>query len=434
LKAAVLLACALFSGVSGQIAASRQEPLAGNLTVHVTLAAGDSNYGRLDGAAIGMAQFDTPSAVASSPDGSLLIVTDYLTSLVRSLNLTSKTVTRLAGGDSGDFADGVGSLALFQRPLGVAVSPDGAWVAVADSANDKIRRIDLTTRAVTTLSGSTKGFNDGDAGQSRFNVPCDLAFDPTGNYLLVADSGNSAIRKVNVSTGASETVAGQGPGSTGMADGIRNVSRVKDPRGIAMSPDGTWAAVVEHTFHAVLRLDTANWALSTIAGGKTVGGNPLPDYIDGIGTMARFDAPRGVCISPVGRLLLVADTNNHVIRAVNLSNMNVSTLAGSGIRGLVDSTTPLDAAFNEPVACSFGPGGSWVAVADKGSHVIRNISAQYPTAPTPTPDPYKEFSKVVSVSSAGGRLLAPCWARGAWHLAGTLAFAAVPASLVMIRR
>lgn len=434
-KAAVCVACALLSGAafaSGQFAA--QEPLASNLAVHVSTAAGDASYGRADGAAMGMAQFDTPSAVASSPDGSFLLVSDYLTSLVRHINLTSKTVTTLAGGETGNFADGVGSLALFQRPLGLAVSPDGTWVAVADSANDKIRRIDVATRAVTTLSGSSKGFNDGDAGQSRFNVPSDLAFDPTGSYLLVADSGNSAIRKVSVGTGSSETVAGQGPGTAGMADGLKNVSKVQDPRGIAMSPDGAWAAVVDNTFHAVLRLDTTTWALSTIAGGKIVRGKPLPDYINGIGTAARFDSPRGVCISPVGHLMLVADTNNNVIRAVDLSNMNVSTLAGSGTRGQVDSTTPPDAAFDEPVACSFGPGGAWAAIADKRSHVIRNISAHYPTAPTPAPDPYSDFSQVVNldVTSAAGRLPARCGDWCAWRLAGTLAVAALPTSMVMM--
>lgn len=289
----------------------------------VSTAAGNGQYGEVDGVARGGGLLDTPRGIAASPDGTWLVATDYYSSTVRLLNLSTGTLSTLAGG-TGGYAEGAGASAMFQRPLGVAISPDGTWVAVADTANSKIRKIVVATRAVSTLSGSDKGYNDGAATNARFNVPSELAFHPTGQYLLVADNGNSVIRRVDASSGEASTVAGQAL-TPGMVDGGASSSKVSAPRGIAMSPDGRWAAVADIDYNAIRRLDTVSWNMSTLAGGKT-----FPDYVNGLGTKARFSSPTGLCISPGGGVMLIIDTDNNVIRRMDMLTMNTSTFAGSG--------------------------------------------------------------------------------------------------------
>src|SRR2546428_1071351 len=113
----------------------------------------------------------------------------------------------VAGDGTAGFADGAGSSARFDNPQGVAVDASG-MIYVADTGNNRIRRI-AVDGPVSTLAGSaTPGFQDGAGAQARFNAPRGLALDNQGN-AYVADSGNSSVRAITPSGNVS-TVAGGG--------------------------------------------------------------------------------------------------------------------------------------------------------------------------------------------------------------------------------
>jgi hypothetical protein len=110
----------------------------------------------------------------------------------------------VAGADSGLFdfglVDGTSGTARFQHPLGVVYS-DGA-VLVADTYNSVIRRIDVASGVVTTIAGTTPGWSDGPV--ARFDEPGGV--DVAGTSLYVADTNNHAIRIVDLTTGDTRTL------------------------------------------------------------------------------------------------------------------------------------------------------------------------------------------------------------------------------------
>ena len=115
--------------------------------------------------------------------------------------------------------------AVQRPPLGLAISPDGSALFVADCKNHKIRRVEVATGAVTTLAGSgTVGSADGVGGAAQFRNPFGVAISPDGSALFVADQGNHKIRRVEVATGEVTTVAGSGTrGSLNLRENLERI-------------------------------------------------------------------------------------------------------------------------------------------------------------------------------------------------------------------
>ena len=161
----------------------------------IAVAAGDGSERKKDGFVAGAA-FAQPSGLAT--DGRSLFVADSESSSVREISPAFQ-VSTLAGAnddpaDLFDFGlkDGVGHLAKFQHPLGVAFH--GGLVWVADTYNHAIRTIDPVTRATTTVFGNgPPGLSDEPA---RFSEPSGFAV--AGDRLFVADSNNHRIRIIDV--------------------------------------------------------------------------------------------------------------------------------------------------------------------------------------------------------------------------------------------
>ncbi len=161
--------------------------------------AGSGREARIDDTALRSA-FAQPSGLTT--DGSALYVADSEISCVRRVTLGDAVkVTTVAGGDLFQFGnvDGLGDLARFQHPLGVAWH-DGA-VYVADTYNHNIRKVQPETRRASAFLGDGKpGTADGE--QPRFYEPGGLSF--AGERLFIADTNNHAIRVVDL---ASKTVS-----------------------------------------------------------------------------------------------------------------------------------------------------------------------------------------------------------------------------------
>ncbi len=152
------------------------------------------------------ARFSAPFGIAY--DGTDLYVTDTGNHGIRKVT-TLGVVTLLAGSTAGTTGttDATGTAAKFNTPTGIVSS--GTNLFVADTGNHTIRKIDLAGGGVvTTLAGlaGTSGATDGTGNAARFNSPVGLTIDAAGN-LYVADQNYTKIRKVDTTTGAVSTLA-----------------------------------------------------------------------------------------------------------------------------------------------------------------------------------------------------------------------------------
>jgi DNA-binding beta-propeller fold protein YncE len=282
-------------------------------SLQVTTLAGSGNDTFADGRGT-QASFSAPEGVAISLDGSHVIVVEgALTSShrVRHIVVATGVVTTLAGNGAG-FADGVGTLAKFSAPRGVTFSPDGSYILIADQGNYRIRRLDMTTSAVTTLVGSTQGFADGTGTNAKFNGFLQLAFDPSGSYALICDWVNNRIRRLEIATSQVTTLAGSG--ESGFQDGVGASSIFNWPTGVSIDPTGTYALITDYENQRIRRIVIATAQVTTLAGMGAV------SALNGVGAQATFFSPGGISIDAGGMFALVAEFGNNRIRRIALSS------------------------------------------------------------------------------------------------------------------
>ncbi|MEQ1934490.1 MAG: immunoglobulin domain-containing protein, partial [Fimbriimonadaceae bacterium] len=221
--------------------------------------------------------------------------------------------------------DGVGNIAKFSVPRGVAVDTSGN-IFVADTGNHTIRKI-TPVGAVNTLAGlaGSLGSADGTSSDARFYLPHGIAADNTGN-LYVADTDNHTIRKITPD-GVVNTLAGLA-GNSGSANGTASAARFCFPKGIAVDTSGN-VYVADEANHTIRKI-TAGGVVNTLAGLAGSSGSA-----DGDTNSARFYFPDGVAVDKSGNVY-VADTGNQTIRKITPAGV-VSTLAGLvGSRGSTD--------------------------------------------------------------------------------------------------
>lgn len=249
------------------------------------------------------------------------------------------------------FVEGFGQQAMFSHPLGVAVDQKGN-VYVADTSNDRIRRIHANTKIVTTIAGSSKrGFVDGKRSAAQFDMPNGIAVNSDGN-LIVADTGNDRIRLVDAKSGEVRTLAG---GEEGFADGDLEHARFNSPRSVAIDRDGA-IIVADACNQRIRRIDLKSGWVSTLAG-STRG------FVDGYGEEAQFNYPTGVAVDNDGKII-VADSYNERIRYLDPQTKQVVTIAGTG--DAINTDGPrAQAEFVRPTRVATWPtGGTFVVQFD----------------------------------------------------------------------
>jgi sugar lactone lactonase YvrE len=287
------------------------------------------------------ARFDTPTGLAVDATGNVYVA-DTQNNTIRKIT-PAGVVTTLAGSalQQGS-ADGAGSAARFNAPQGVATDPAGN-VYVADTGNQLIRQI-TPAGVVTTIAGLaiTPGFVNGNGVDARFSKPVGIVYH--GGLLYVADRNNSAVRQITL--GATPSV-------------ITYQSGLTAPNGLTY--DVVAGKVAESSATGEIVYDI---------GGTTAGGAGQSGFVNAQGTSARFHFPLAVAANAT--TMVVADTGNHAIRSINLSNFQVTNVAGSGAPGQKDGSTS-SALFNQPEGVAIDAAGT-IYVADTGNHLIRKIA------------------------------------------------------------
>jgi sugar lactone lactonase YvrE len=318
-------------------------PTARDAVGQVTTLAGSGSPGVEDNTGTA-ASFSEPFGVACDPHGNVVVAEGGQGNRIRFI--TPQGVVQTIAGSEEGFADGRGAAARFNTPSAIAIDKRGN-IFVADTSNNRIRKVS-TEGVVSTLAGSADpGYRDGPADQAQFDSPVGVAVDGEGN-VFVADTYNDRIRKVSVS-GEVSTIAGAG--LPGLADGQPEVALFDTPVGVAV--DGQGNLFVADTGNDAIRKITPQGAVSTIAGagsdleldnpigitithdgflfvvsqgdGKIHRITPegeIAEYAgrssgfrNGTGRAARFNGPSGVAVDSDGNLY-VADTENYLVRKI----------------------------------------------------------------------------------------------------------------------
>ncbi|MGN4155834.1 NHL repeat-containing protein, partial [Burkholderia gladioli] len=229
-----------------------------------TLAGVQGVSGYVDGTGAN-AEFNNPTGIAADSSGNLYVA-DTGNNVIRKIS-PAGVVSTLAGSSTGasGSADGTGSAARFNSPRGVTVDGSGN-VYVADTLNSTIRKIS-STGSVSTVAGTagSTGSTDSSGASARFNTPQGIAVDSSGN-LYVADTGNNTLREVS-STGVVSTLAGNG--IAGSADGSGSAARFNGPTGVAVDSGGY--LYVADTYNSAIRKISPAGAVTTLAGGLSSG-------------------------------------------------------------------------------------------------------------------------------------------------------------------
>lgn len=320
---------------------------------------GTATFGNGTGAT---ASFNNPFAVAVDRDGNVYVA-DSNNFRIRKITPLG-VVSTLAGSGTATVTDGVGTSASFGSPQGVTVDSEGV-VYVADYAGHRIRRIS-TVGVVTTIAGSTQGSVNGTGTSATFNFPRGITVDTAGN-LYVADESNHRIRKITPA-GVVTTLAGT---TQGFQDGIGTNARFNFPVGMSVDSVGN-VYVGDRTNSRIRKIGTAVAQLPLNRGVVTrLAGSGLTGSTDGTGTNARFNNPYGMTVDSVGNIF-VADVTNHRIRRITPLGV-VSTFAGSGTPGTINATGT-NAQFNGPAGVAVDSAGN-VYVGDQNNNRIRKITS-----------------------------------------------------------
>jgi sugar lactone lactonase YvrE len=172
----------------------------------VTTLAGSPNLPGTDDGKGSVAHFNLPTQIAADPNGSRLFITDSGSSTIRMVTVPDMVVKTIGGqvGENGEGKeDGPPSKSKFNRPRGVAT--DGKFLYISDTGNNLIRKIDLTTMTASTVAGSgEEGDKNGAANEAQFNNPGAMTTD--GTTLYVMDADNHAVRKINLASGEVSTL------------------------------------------------------------------------------------------------------------------------------------------------------------------------------------------------------------------------------------
>lgn len=287
---------AIYFSDAGESNRIRKITSEGNL---VTLAG--SNEGFADGTP---GQLNSPSGLAIDAAGNIYVA-DTGNNRIRKIT-SEGSVSTIAGNGTAGYVDGPAASAQFDGPIGVAVDPEGN-VYVADSYNDRIRKISVSGQVTTVAGGNRPGFADGDSANALFDTPCGVVVAQDGT-LIVADTGNDKLRKVSTT--------GQVTTFNLRFENDPNRNWLDGPIGLSLTHDG-FIYVTEQDRGAVVQIRPDGNARVLIGNGR--------GFADGPPDAARFNQPAGIAIDRKTSDLIVADSANYLVRRISSTEVKAAS-------------------------------------------------------------------------------------------------------------
>ncbi|QHQ60821.1 hypothetical protein Ana3638_08620 [Anaerocolumna sedimenticola] len=293
-----------------------------------------------DGEKADLAQLNGPAGLAIDKDDNIYIA-EIHNSTIRKVDAITNHITTVAGCGLQGF-NGDGGLAIHAKLNG----PEGVFVDefeniyIADTYNQRIRRVDGRTGIITTIAGCGDAGYNGDgikACDAMLNSPAGVVVDKMGNVYF-NDYRNDRVRKVDLD-GIISTFAGTGTKGYSGDGEIADKAQINDVYGLGIDKyDNIY--VMDSLNFAVRRIDAETKVIKTIVG-KGIPGpitefeSVLSSYIGRVvhekGTIG-MEAPHAVEVSSDG-IIIIADTGHYRIRAIDLKHDIVYTIAGNGEKG-----------------------------------------------------------------------------------------------------
>jgi PKD repeat protein/sugar lactone lactonase YvrE len=373
--ACALLCAAPMSPTAARAATpARAGTVSGSSVITTVAGTGASAFGGDGGPAVA-AQLNQPRDSDVGPDGSIYVA-DTMNSRVRRI-APDGTISTFAGTGSRTYnGDGIpATQASLSWPHDVFVDPTGV-VYVADANHHRVRRVDLDG-TIHTVAGTGVAGSSGDGGlavDAQIKNPKSMVLHD--GVLYFSDLENK-IRQVDLGTGIISTFAGNGSAGYSGDGGPATSAELNDPQRIQVDSAGD-LYIADALNNVVRRVDGATHVITTVAGTGRAG-------LSGDGgqaTAAQLSQPRGVALAG-DSLLYVADTDNHRVRAVDLSTGLISTVVGTTAGFSGDGGPAVQAQLDQPRGLTVLPDGD-LLVADTLNSRLRLVSASA-TAPVNQP-------------------------------------------------
>jgi DNA-binding beta-propeller fold protein YncE/thiol-disulfide isomerase/thioredoxin len=322
-----------------------------------------------------------PGKVLADVAGKQLFVADTNHNRVLVVDVVAGLVLDVIGSGSPGFRDGDFGDSSFDHPQGMALDGQRQILYVADTGNHAVRQIDLVWEEVTTVAGTGHQSDvypprGGTAPNVDLNSPWDLALD--GERLYIAMAGSHQIWVMDLGTRAVRPFAGSG--REGVADGPLLEAELAQPSGLALDGKG-YLYFADSEGSSIRRADTNSdtGRVDTLVGS----GTSLFEFgdQDGTGSSARLQHP--LSLAHYKGKLYVADTYNSKIKRLNPDTREIETLAG-GEAGWCDGATPL---FWEPGGIDADMDKLFIA--DTNNHAVRVFDLATLEADTLIPESFE---------------------------------------------
>lgn len=305
-----------------------------------------------------------PGKVLADPEGGRLFVADTAHHRIVVADPGTGEILDVAGNGARAFADGSFADAGFDQPQGMALSADGRTLWVADTGNHAIRALDLVDRTVTTFAGTgdqASTYPPAPGERTSVELSSPWALERSGDTLYVAMAGSHQLWEIDLVTGEASWFAGNGREST--LNGPRLSAELAQPSGLAVLPSGR-VVFADSESSSIRYADPGPDGATGLMAGSDLNLFDFGD-VDGAVGESRLQHPLGVAYARDA--LWIADTYNSLIKRLDPVTFEITRFAG-GEQGWADGA---DARFSEPGGVSAA--GDLLYVADTNNHAIRVV-------------------------------------------------------------
>jgi hypothetical protein len=272
----------------------------------------------VDGAPGAEVQLNHPTDLAQTADGKVLVMAWHNHKL-REIDPATGRVRILAGAGPGYAGDGAtATVATFRQPKALQLDGDGNMF-VLDQQNFRVRKIDRATGAMSLVAGIGQQGFDGDGGPAtaaKLNFEAGSNPEPSGGMvfaqgkLFLADTRSHRVRAIDLTTGIIDTVVGTGEPGYGGDGGAARIAQLHGPRDLEIGPEGD--LYIADTDNSVVRaVDLSTGVIRTVAGTGELGLDPEEGKL---ATETRLRRPFGIEFDPAGHLYICDTVNSRILK------------------------------------------------------------------------------------------------------------------------